>query len=221
MWDLEVLTTCAEDYLTWANTLPEGLETIAGVPVRRFQVDQEEGSRGVCAADGRHSRSCGDALSRRTAQMDESSGPDSSDLLAFLRRNAREYALVVFFSYLYGTTYFGMQEVPSRAVLSRRSTTSRRSRSPCIKMFSARAAISCSPHWRRSDWSREDLGSARPLPSAEESGSIPVRYRRSRAPGRGPICSTSGASITSKAVDNSFRTSRHLRRRSRRSTSFW
>ena len=38
-WDVEVLTTCAHrDYISWKNELPEGLENVHGVPVRRFPV---------------------------------------------------------------------------------------------------------------------------------------------------------------------------------------
>ena len=36
--EVEVLTTCAQDYVTWANVLPPGVETINGVTVRRFPV---------------------------------------------------------------------------------------------------------------------------------------------------------------------------------------
>ena len=36
--DVEVLTSCARDYVTWKNELPHGLETVHGVPVRRFPV---------------------------------------------------------------------------------------------------------------------------------------------------------------------------------------
>src|SRR5262249_51903524 len=38
--DVEVLTTCARDYLTWKNVYAPGVETINGVRVRRFPVDQ-------------------------------------------------------------------------------------------------------------------------------------------------------------------------------------
>src|ERR1035437_7704844 len=39
--DVEVLTTCATDYVTWRNELAPGVETINRVPVRRFTVKHE------------------------------------------------------------------------------------------------------------------------------------------------------------------------------------
>ena len=35
-WEVEVLTTCAEDFVTWADVYPPGQEVIAGVRVTRF-----------------------------------------------------------------------------------------------------------------------------------------------------------------------------------------
>jgi glycosyltransferase involved in cell wall biosynthesis len=35
---VEVLTTCATDYITWGNHYPEGVETLNGITVRRFRV---------------------------------------------------------------------------------------------------------------------------------------------------------------------------------------
>ena len=39
--EVEVLTTCARDYITWQNELPAGVEQVNGIPVRRFPVAHE------------------------------------------------------------------------------------------------------------------------------------------------------------------------------------
>ena len=44
--DVEVLTTCARDYVTWKNEYPEGADRVRGVTVRRF----------ANARDARHRR---------------------------------------------------------------------------------------------------------------------------------------------------------------------
>ena len=38
---VEVLTTCARDYVTWRNEWPSGTEQVNGVTVRRFPVSRE------------------------------------------------------------------------------------------------------------------------------------------------------------------------------------
>lgn len=36
-WEVEVLTSCAEDFVTWADVLSEGIDQVNGVTVRRFR----------------------------------------------------------------------------------------------------------------------------------------------------------------------------------------
>ena len=50
--EVEVVTTCARDYVTWRNELPEGEDTVNGIRVRRFAVDRERHPDDF----GRHSR---------------------------------------------------------------------------------------------------------------------------------------------------------------------
>src|SRR5215472_10239431 len=43
--EVEVLTTCASDYVTWRNELPAGAERVNNVSVRRFRVKHERDPR--------------------------------------------------------------------------------------------------------------------------------------------------------------------------------
>ena len=43
--EIDVLTTCARDYVTWANEYPEGADRVRGVTVRRFANARDAGHR--------------------------------------------------------------------------------------------------------------------------------------------------------------------------------
>jgi len=113
--DVEVLTTCARDYVTWRNEKPAGDDEVNGVRVRRFPVRRERDpeafgllSRDVF--DARHS------LAKELQWLDLE-GPLAPDLVAYIRRNQAAYDYFVFFSYRYYHAWHGVRAVPSRAVL--------------------------------------------------------------------------------------------------------
>jgi glycosyltransferase involved in cell wall biosynthesis len=113
--EVEVLTTCARDYVTWRNDLPAGLEPINGVPVRRFPVDRERrpedfGRRSQHVFTGTHS------LRDELAWL-ESEGPASRALLRHVREGRRAYDYYFFFSFRYHHAYHGARAVPDRAIL--------------------------------------------------------------------------------------------------------
>lgn len=112
--DVEVATTTAKDYWTWENEFSAGLTWVDHVPVRRFPVEKQRarGFRRYERAAFRDGHSLQDEIDFVDAQ-----GPVTPDLREHLFRHGREYDHVLFFTYIYWTTLFGMPLVPERAVL--------------------------------------------------------------------------------------------------------
>jgi len=113
--NVEVFTTCANDYRTWRNELPAGRSEDEGVLVTRFPVVAER------PAD--FDVLCDEVLSRPSqASMDlqehwmRVQGPEAPELVEALRSSG-DFDLVVFVTYLYYTTYFGLSAAKGRAVL--------------------------------------------------------------------------------------------------------
>lgn len=113
--DVEVLTTCARDYLTWKNVYGPGLETVEGVRVRRFPVDRPRRVR----AFGRYA----DWLyAHPHTYFDEAEwvrrqGPLAPSLVEWLRAHADDHDGFLFFTYLYLPTLLGLPLVAHKAVL--------------------------------------------------------------------------------------------------------
>lgn len=114
---VEILTTCALDYQTWRNEYPEGHCLVGDVHVRRFPVDRPREGR----AFDRLSRDiafdlAGTPLERQEEWM-RAQGPMSSQLFDYLRDYEQLYDVIVFYGYLYATTYFGLPQVARKAIL--------------------------------------------------------------------------------------------------------
>jgi glycosyltransferase involved in cell wall biosynthesis len=113
--EVEVLTTCARDYVTWANELPSGVEAVNGVRVRRFAVAHERDP----IAFGRQSARVFErvhSLAEELAWLD-SEGPTSPSLREHIVRHRGEYGFFLFFSYRYWHAYHGARAAGGRAVL--------------------------------------------------------------------------------------------------------
>ena len=112
---VEVLTTCASDYVTWRNELPPGVEQVNGVPVRRFRVKHERDPRVFAKRsdrvfDERHS--IGDELDWLDAE-----GPTSPALIDHISKHAADFDYCLFFSYRYYHAYYGARAASGRAIL--------------------------------------------------------------------------------------------------------
>lgn len=114
-FDVEVITTCALDYVSWANHYPEGLSEHRGVRIRRFPVRKKRSQRRF------------DALSQaviKPSHSDETEekwmreqGPYCPDLVAYLREHGADYDTVLFMTYLYYTTALGIHEHCRKKIL--------------------------------------------------------------------------------------------------------
>jgi len=114
--DVEVLTSCARSYVTWANAYPEGVERVNGVLVRRFR---SEGERDMEAFNARSETlfgGNGPTPEDETAWV-EAQGPRVPGLVDFLHGAGRDRDRLLFFTYLYYPTVHGMPVAPERSVL--------------------------------------------------------------------------------------------------------
>ncbi len=113
--EVTVFTTCARDYVTWRNELPAGGHEESGVRVRRFPVEEERDLAAFNAfAEPLYARA------RTRAEEIEflrRQGPVVPSLVEALRAERDRYAAVVFFTYLYYPTYWGLPAAPERSVL--------------------------------------------------------------------------------------------------------
>jgi glycosyltransferase involved in cell wall biosynthesis len=112
---VDVLTTCATDYVTWRNELNAGVETVGGITVRRFKVKHERDPQ----VFGRLQDRVFDQNHSITDELEwlDAEGPASPALVDYLAKNAEQYDFCVFFSYRYYHAYYGTRAVASRAIL--------------------------------------------------------------------------------------------------------
>lgn len=114
-WDVHVLTTRADDYITWKNHYPEGEEVIRGIPVKRFSV-----------ARPRHPERFGrlqNFILKNEHSMDdelkwlEEEGPLSSSLIRYLDEHKDDFDYFIFFSYRYYHSYWGIHSLSHKSIL--------------------------------------------------------------------------------------------------------
>jgi glycosyltransferase involved in cell wall biosynthesis len=114
--DITVLTTCARDYVTWANVYPPGSSVENGVHVERFPVARPRNLKAFADLSDEVFDDLGASAEREEAWF-EANGPDAPALLDHVRAHGTEYDLVVFWAYRYAPSYFGVPLVADRAVL--------------------------------------------------------------------------------------------------------
>lgn len=110
-----VFTSCATDYVTWRNVLPEGASELEGVEVLRFRAEEE---RDLAAfnrfAEPLYLRP---PTAEEEGQFLRRQGPYVPSLVATLAARKDEFAAIFFFTYLYYPTVYGLEAAPERAIL--------------------------------------------------------------------------------------------------------
>jgi glycosyltransferase involved in cell wall biosynthesis len=112
---VEVLTTCAQDYITWKNDYAEGTDRIRGVTVRRFANAR---ARDLDAFN-RYSEWIFNSPHTREDEMEwlRQQGPWCPALQEYLERNQQQYDVLIFFTYLYAPTVLGVRVAPHKSIL--------------------------------------------------------------------------------------------------------
>ena len=118
--DVEVATTNALDYWSWAPHFPAGESMDGPVRVRRFAVT---GVRSPTFKDAEQH-----VLFEPHTLADEQAwlamqGPHTPGLLEFLAREGKSYDAILFYTYIYEPTAAGLPLVPSVPRSFRRHTT--------------------------------------------------------------------------------------------------
>jgi len=120
--EVDILTSCALDYRSWDNALPAGEDWRDDVRILRFASAWSRGSwfnelhrRLLRAHEHAIERGGATQIDWRAPlaeQFIRAQGPWCPGLFAHLRNHHDDYALVLFCTYLYPTTYFGLECVP-------------------------------------------------------------------------------------------------------------
>ncbi|WP_316798851.1 glycosyltransferase family 4 protein [Pedobacter frigidisoli] len=138
LFDLEVITSCAKDYTTWRNEYQPGVSSVNGVKVRRFEVVQERNKKKTQSIERRLRKktffhkslqlfgilsfvetlfNLNDNLKELGNEWAKQQGPYTPSLIDFLQHNKQYYDAVIFFTYLYYPTFYGLQTASERSIL--------------------------------------------------------------------------------------------------------
>lgn len=115
LYDVEILTTCALDYVTWENFYKEGVEDINGVTVRRFKVDKQRNPKSFSALDTEMHQNPNISKSKSEQWINEM-GPYSPKLVEYVENSYDKYDVFIIVTYLYYTAVRTLPKVADKVI---------------------------------------------------------------------------------------------------------
>lgn len=114
-YEVEIITTKAIDYITWKNEYDMDEETIHGLLVRRFPVEKERNIKKFNLLSEKVLS--GKGSEKENLRWMEEQGPYSTQLVHYVEAHQGDYAAILFFTYLYYTTFTALPKVKEKAIL--------------------------------------------------------------------------------------------------------
>ncbi|GAB3643176.1 glycosyltransferase family 4 protein [Spirosoma arcticum] len=134
-YEIDVLTSCALEYITWANWYPAETLTINGIRVRRFATKHERLVKQGARAEHKLKKwsrpeewqglgrlkmwaraLVGKTIRRYSRLWAQYQGPYTPDLINYLKRNHQQYDALIFITYLYYPTIVGLNVAPHKSI---------------------------------------------------------------------------------------------------------
>ncbi len=116
LYDVEVLTTKAMDYMTWEDYYDKDIENINGVTVRRFSVAHKRNLFGM-KLYWRIPYHIPFGKAFWEERWMDAQGPYCPDLIHYIETHKDDYAVIIFVTYLYYQTVRGVPAAADRAIL--------------------------------------------------------------------------------------------------------
>jgi glycosyltransferase involved in cell wall biosynthesis len=113
--DVDVITTCARDPVTWKNEYPEGADRVRGVTVRRFATSLVRDAVEFNRYSDWIFQNPHDAADE--VEWLKRQGPWSPALLEYVKRHHKQYDALIFYTCLHAPTVLGLQIDPARSIL--------------------------------------------------------------------------------------------------------
>lgn len=135
-YEVDVLTSCALEYRQWANYYPAGASDVNGIRVVRFPTLQNRDEERFSRMTHRLTKQAppgeqkwvttlkawgrpliGKSVARYSTLWAHYQGPYVPGLVRYLKQQHEQYAVLVFFTYLYYPTIEGLKVAPHKAIL--------------------------------------------------------------------------------------------------------